>query len=94
MVDFMGNLVVIPFLYSGNHIAMTKGYKGDLFVMYLSFFGWALLATLSLYIGYLWLIPYMESTQLYAYRYLKETALKTGVLKPEDFGVVPTYTQG
>ena len=75
-------------------IAMTKGYKGDLFVMYLSFFGWALLATLSLYIGYLWLIPYMESTQLYAYRYLKETALKTGVLKPEDFGVVPTYTQG
>lgn len=38
---------------------MTYGYKGELFVLGLSFIGWAILASIPLYIGYLWLIPYM-----------------------------------
>ena len=67
-------------------IAMTKGYKGDLFVLGLSFIGWALLSTLTLYIGYLWLTPYINVTQVNAYRFLKQSAFDRGVLKPEDFG--------
>ena len=67
-------------------IAMTKGYKGDLFVLGLSFIGWALVSTLTLYIGYLWLMPYINVTRVNAYRFLKQSAFDRGVLKPEDFG--------
>jgi len=42
---------------------MMKGYKGKLFVLQLSFIGWALLCGLTLGIGYLWLVPYMRSTE-------------------------------
>jgi uncharacterized membrane protein len=38
---------------------MMKGYKGKLFLLYLSFIGWILLAALTFGIGYLWLYPYM-----------------------------------
>lgn len=41
---------------------LMKGHKMDYFVLLLSFTGWAILATLTLGIGYLWLIPYMEVT--------------------------------
>ena len=67
-------------------IAMTKGYKGDLFVLGLSFIGWALLSTLTLYIGFLWLSPYINATLVNTYRFLKQSAFDRGVLKPEDFG--------
>lgn len=39
---------------------LMKGNRGNLFVLELSFIGWAILATLTLGIGYLWLIPYMQ----------------------------------
>ena len=42
---------------------MMNGYKGKLFVLQLSFIGWALLCGLTLGIGYLWLLPYMRSTE-------------------------------
>lgn len=42
--------------------AMMKGHKFDLFWLYLSFIGWALLCIISLGIGFLWLIPYMETS--------------------------------
>ena len=67
-------------------IAMTKGYKGDLFVLGLSFIGWALLSTLTLYIGFLWLSPYINATLVNTYRFLKQSAFDCGVFKPEDFG--------
>lgn len=38
---------------------MMKGQKGKLFMLYLSFIGWAILCMLTLGIGYLWLAPYM-----------------------------------
>lgn len=41
---------------------MMMGYKWKLFVLYLSFIGWALLAVLTLFIGYLWLYPYIYAT--------------------------------
>ena len=39
-----------------------KGYKWKLFLLYLSFFGWGLLAILPLGIGLLWLIPYFYTS--------------------------------
>jgi len=40
--------------------SMMDGYKMDLFLMSLSFIGWALLCILTLGIGFLWLIPYIN----------------------------------
>ncbi|WP_428769034.1 DUF975 family protein [Treponema sp. HNW] len=70
-------------------MAMTKGYKGDLFLLELSFIGWMLLALLSAGIGYLWLIPYISATFTNTYRFLKADALRRGVLTNEDFGLPP-----
>ncbi len=39
---------------------MMQGRKIDLFLLYLSFIGWAILCTITLGIGYLWLAPYIE----------------------------------
>lgn len=41
---------------------MMDGYKWKLFVLQLSFLGWALLGILTLGIGYLWLVPYVQTT--------------------------------
>ena len=47
---------------------MMDGHKGDLFILGLTFFGWHLLAGLSLGIGYLWLNPYMNAAYAAFYR--------------------------
>lgn len=39
---------------------MMQGYKWKLFFLQLRFFGWALLCVLTLGIGFLWLLPYMQ----------------------------------
>ncbi len=39
---------------------LMQGKRGSYFVLLLSFIGWAILATLTLGIGYLWLLPYMQ----------------------------------
>ena len=65
-------------------IEITKGHKWDLFVMYLSFLGWAILSVFTLGILNLWLIPYMNMTYVNAYHALMKEALETGRIKPED----------
>lgn len=47
---------------------MMDGKKGDLFVLHLSFIGWALLAGLTFGIGLLWLNPYMGMAETAFYR--------------------------
>lgn len=64
---------------------MTAGYKGDLFILDLSFIGWGLLCLLTGGIGFLWLVPYMSLTKTNAYRDLQNRALKSGVLSVSDF---------
>ena len=56
--------------------AMTNGYKMDLFVLDLSFIGWALLGVLTFGIAFIWIIPYRNAT--YANAYLRLKSLKTG----------------
>ena len=51
---------------------MMKGYKMDYLVLQLSFLGWAILMVFTLFIGYLWLIPYMSVTQANFYNKVKE----------------------
>ena len=50
---------------------MTEGHKMDLFVLGLSFFGWALLCSITLGIASIWVIPYMQTTYANAYQSLK-----------------------
>ncbi|MBO6029024.1 MAG: DUF975 family protein [Bacteroidales bacterium] len=42
--------------------AMMKGHKFDLFWLLLSFIGWGFLCLFTFGIGYLWLIPYMQTS--------------------------------
>lgn len=41
---------------------MMYGSRMKLFCLYWRFFGWSLLAILTLFIGFLWLVPYMEAS--------------------------------
>lgn len=50
---------------------MMDGHKMDLFLLYLSFIGWALLCILSLGIGFLWLIPYINVSAAKFYEEIK-----------------------
>ena len=50
---------------------MTDGHKMDLFVLHLSFIGWALLAPFTLGLLYIWLTPYMNAATANAYETLK-----------------------
>ena len=51
-------------------MAMMRGHKMQYFLLFLSFIGWALLATLTAGIGYLWLTPYMTVSRAAFYRSL------------------------
>ncbi len=67
---------------------MTQGYKGQLFVMHLSFLGWHLLASLTFGILYIWLAPYICATEAAYYEELKRSGLESGTLRAEEFGLV------
>ena len=51
--------------------AMTKGHKGELFVLGLSFIGWGLLCSITFGIAAIWVTPYMSATFANAYQSLK-----------------------
>jgi len=50
---------------------MMKGHKGDLFVLYLSFIGWWLVAVITFGIGALYVYPYQQVTSANFYLALK-----------------------
>lgn len=49
---------------------LMVGHKGEYFLLQLSFIGWALVATLTFGIGFLWLAPYIQATNAAYYRNL------------------------
>jgi len=53
---------------------MMEGYKGKLFFLYLSFIGWVFLCLLSGGIGFIWLIPYVQTTLAQFYLALKKSS--------------------
>jgi len=50
---------------------MMYGHKWELFVLQLSFIGWILLGLVTLGIGLMWVIPYMETTKAHFYETIK-----------------------
>ncbi|MBQ2891186.1 MAG: DUF975 family protein [Clostridia bacterium] len=50
---------------------MTEGHKAELFILGLSFFGWALLCGITFGIASIWVLPYMNATYANAYNLLK-----------------------
>ncbi len=51
--------------------AMMNGHKMDLFVLYLSFIGWALLCAVTFGIASIWVVPYMQATLVNFYNEVK-----------------------
>ena len=51
--------------------AMMRGHKFDLFWLLLSFIGWFFLCILTFGIGFLWLVPYMQTTEAAFYQEVK-----------------------
>lgn len=52
-------------------VVLMRGRKGKLFLLYLRFIGWRLLAALTCGTGYLWLMPYMFVSYAHFYDDLK-----------------------
>jgi uncharacterized membrane protein len=65
---------------------ITEGHKGRIFYVYLSFIGWSILASFTMGIGYLWLVPYMSVTFANLYNDIKE-------LNPEYKAIVAGYVE-
>lgn len=53
-------------------IKMMKGHKWRLFIIWLSFIGWAILSILTLGIGFLWLSPYFTLTMANFYKEIEK----------------------
>lgn len=60
-------------------VRMTKGYKWKMFLLQLSFLGLIILGMITLGIGLLWVMPYMQVTMAEAYIYLKNQQLNKEV---------------
>ena len=50
---------------------MMKGHKFDLFWLYLSVIGWGILCLFTFGIGFLWLVPYMQTAEAAFYEEVK-----------------------
>lgn len=68
---------------------MTKGYKWQIFIMGLSFLGWIFLGVLSLFIGFLWIVPYIKTTFANLFFKLKQLSIENGVCTEEEFNGMP-----
>lgn len=64
---------------------MMEGYKMKLFLMFLSFIGWAILCCLTLGIGFLWLYPYVVASIAAFYEDVKaDYEARTGAASTEN----------
>lgn len=55
---------------------MMDGHKLELFILDLSFIGWALLSLLTCGVGFLWLVPYMNMARVNFYEDLKKASVE------------------
>lgn len=54
---------------------LTRGHLGDLALLAASFLGWVLVGFLTLGIGFLWIVPYIQTTWAYLYEGLRANHL-------------------
>lgn len=72
--------------------AVMEGEKWNLFVIYLSFFGWMLLGTYcTCGIGFYFLLPYLETTMMEYYIYLKNKAFKMNIINENELEYRPFH---
>jgi len=64
---------------------MMDGHKMELFVLYLSLYGWALLTVITLGIAGIWTIPYMNATLANFYNEIKPQETVYAEVTPEQF---------
>ncbi len=64
---------------------MTKGHKGELFALSLSFIGWALLAIPTLGLISIYLTPYISTTKALYYENFKARGFQNGEITADDF---------
>ena len=57
-------------------MCMMDGHKLELFLLDLSFIGWAILSILTCCIGFLWLAPYMNMARVNFYEDLKKASVE------------------
>ncbi len=69
---------------------MTSGYKWDLLILDLSFLPWILLSILTLGIGTLWLVPYMQTAIALYYEDLKAQTIVETEDQPQDQPSTPS----
>lgn len=60
---------------------MMRGQKMDFFLFHLSFIGWYLLASLSAGIGFLFLLPYVQTSVAVYYEELKKSKMSNLVVE-------------
>ncbi|MBE6903277.1 MAG: DUF975 family protein [Ruminococcaceae bacterium] len=66
---------------------MTKGEKGEIFILDLSFIGWYLLGTIVCCgLGTVFVVPYAMSTKAYLYMILRDKAIINGYCTYEELG--------
>ena len=63
--------MILTGIYIEKSMKMMDGHKFDLFYLYLTFIGWGLLCILTLGIGLLWFVPYMQSALAHFYEDVK-----------------------
>lgn len=67
---------------------MTRGEKGSIFVLYLSFIGWYLLGAICLGVGTLFVNPYFQATMAELYIFLRDRAIQTNQVNPAELGLI------
>lgn len=72
---------------------MTRGYKMELFVLDLSFFGWYILSALTAGILLVYVLPYRETAYAAAYEMIKANAIKDRIVFYSDFNQAPPVWQ-
>ena len=65
---------------------MTDGQKGKLFVMHLSFLGWALIGAFACGIGTYFVMAYENAAFAEAYDDIKKYSISRGIITPADIG--------
>lgn len=74
---------------------ITYGRKWDIFIMYLSFIGWILLAGITFGLTHIFYSgPYMNASLAGMYDVLKKDALETGKITLADLGIYPDSDPG
>ncbi len=86
---------MVPFILANNpnigykravklSVQMTGGHKFHIFLLDLSFLGWLLLGFLALFVGVLFVLPYINATNAELYAVLRQSAIEKGLCTSEE----------